>query len=81
MIGTLVNNGQENILVANGKYVYFQPKKINNKYCEVGFIPEIDKVHVYYLNEPCKEPLKDVKIIEEEKVYFDNKTKKYKVRQ
>ena len=45
--------------------VYFQPKGINPKYCEVGMISETDPEYIWYLDEPCKiliswEELKEV---------------------
>lgn len=55
--------------------VYFQPKGINPKYCEVGMIMESDPNYVHYLDEPCKILLSEVKIIEKENVRFDRKSR------
>lgn len=48
--------------------VYFQPPDINPKYCEAGMIMENDKDYIYYLSEPCKVLISDVKIIDKENV-------------
>jgi hypothetical protein len=62
-------------------YVYFQTKNIDKKYCEFGMISETDKEYIWYLNEPCKVLISDVKIIEQENVYFDWKIKTYCVKE
>ena len=54
--------------------VYFQPKKMNPKYCERGTIPEIDPEYIWYLDEPCKILISEVKIIDKENVTYDRKT-------
>ena len=54
--------------------VYFQTKNINPKYCERGTIPEIDPEYIWYLDEPCKILISEVKIIDKENVTFDRKT-------
>jgi len=46
--------------------VYFQPKGIRPKYCEVGMISETDPEHIWYLDEPGKILISDVKIIPKE---------------
>ena len=51
--------------------VYFQPQGINPKYCEVGSILETDKDYIYYLDEPCKILISEVKIIDKENVVYD----------
>ena len=51
--------------------VYFQPQGINPKYCEVGSILETDKDYIYYLYEPCKILISEVKIIDKENVVYD----------
>ena len=61
--------------------IYFQPPGINPKYCEVGMISETDPDYVYYLDEPCKVLLKDVKIIPKENVIFDKKSRLIRVKQ
>lgn len=48
--------------------VYFQPKGINPEYCEVGMIHEKDPNYIWYLDEPCKILLSEVKIIPKENV-------------
>ena len=48
--------------------IYFQPPNINPKYCEVGTILETDKDYIYYLDEPCKILISEVKIIEKSNV-------------
>ena len=53
--------------------IYFQPKGINPKYCEAGMIHESDPNHIWYLNEPCKQLLSEVKIIDKEKVRHNTK--------
>ena len=53
---------------------YFQTKKMNPKYCERGTILEIDPEYIWYLDEPCKILISEVKIIDKENVTFDRKT-------
>ena len=48
--------------------IYFQPPNINPKYCEVGTILETDKDYIYYLDEPCKILISEVRIIEKSNV-------------
>lgn len=55
--------------------IYFQPPGINLQYCEPGIIPEFDKDHIWYLNEPCKILISDVKIIPKENVVYDKKNR------
>ena len=59
--------------------VYFQPKGINPKYCEVGTILEKDPEYISYLDEPCKILISEVKIIDKENVIFDKKRQLYMV--
>ncbi|WP_348825719.1 hypothetical protein [Flavobacterium aestuarii] len=61
--------------------VYFQPKGINPKYCEVGMISETDPEYIWYLDEPCKIIISEVKIIEKENVILDKKSRLIMVRQ
>ena len=61
--------------------VYFQPKGIKPEYCEVGMISETDKEHIWYLDEPSKILLSEVKIILKENVVYDLKNKLYKIKQ
>ena len=56
--------------------IYFQPPGINPKYCEIG---TIDNDYVYYLNEPCKILLSEVKIIPKENVIYDKKHNLHRV--
>ena len=55
--------------------IYFQPPGIKPQYCEVGIISEIDKDYIWYLNEPCKILISDVKIIPKENVVYDKKNR------
>ena len=55
------------------KTVYFQPKGINPKYCEVGIIFENDPYYIHYCNEPCKILIWEVIMISEENVIHDKK--------
>ena len=55
--------------------IFFQPPGINKKYCEVGMISETDKDHIWYLGEPCKILIRDVKIIPKEHVVYDKKSR------
>lgn len=59
--------------------IYFQPPGINPQYCEPGIIPEFDKDHIWYLNEPCKILISDVKMIPKENVVYDKKSRLYSV--
>jgi hypothetical protein len=61
--------------------VYFQPKGIKPQYCEVGMISETDSEYIYYLDEPCKILISEVKIIDKENVIFDKKSRLIRVRQ
>lgn len=60
--------------------IYFQPKGINPKYCEVGTIPETDPEYIWYLDEPCKILISDVKIIDKKNVFYDKKRRLWLVR-
>ncbi len=61
--------------------VYFQPKGIKPQYCEVGMISEKDPEYIWYLDEPCKILISEVKIIDKENVIFDKKSRLIRVRQ
>ena len=61
--------------------IYFQPKGINPQYCEVGMISETDPDYIWYLDEPCKILVSEVKIIDKENVIFDKKSLLIRVRQ
>jgi len=53
--------------------VYFQPPGIGPQYCEVGMISEADPEYIWYLDEPCKILISEVKIIPKERVHYDKK--------
>jgi hypothetical protein len=59
--------------------IYFQPKGINPKYCEVGMILKTDPEHIWYLDEPCKILISEVKLVPKEKVIYDKKNRLYVV--
>jgi len=61
--------------------VYFQPPGIKPQYCEVGMISETDPEYIWYLDEPCKILISEVKIIDKENVIFDKKSRLIRVRQ
>ena len=48
--------------------VYFQPPGINQNYCEKGMIHESDTNYIWYLEEPCKILISEVKIIPKENI-------------
>ena len=54
---------------------YFQPKNMNPKYCERGTIFESDPEYIWYLDEPCKILISEVKIIDKENVRYNKKTR------
>lgn len=60
--------------------VYFQPQGIKPKYCEVGMISETDPEYIWYLDEPCKILISEVKIIPKEQVVYNKKQKLYIVK-
>jgi hypothetical protein len=51
--------------------IYFQPPGIKPEFCEVGMISETDKEHIWYLHEPCKILISEVKIIPKENVLIE----------
>ena len=61
--------------------IYFQPEGIKPQYCEVGMISETDKDYIWYLDEPCKILISEVKIIPQEDVLYNYKKKIYEVKQ
>ncbi len=61
------------------KTIYFQPPGIKQEYCEAGMISETDKDYIWYLDEPCKILISDVKIIPKENVVYDKKSRLFKV--
>ena len=60
--------------------IYFQPHGINPQYCEVGMISQTDPEYIWYLDEPCKILISEVKIIAKENVVYDKKSRLYRVR-
>ena len=48
--------------------IYFQSSGIRPEYCEAGIIHETDKDYIWYLDEPCKILISEVKIIPKENV-------------
>jgi len=60
--------------------IYFQPPNINKKCCEVGMISETDPEHIWYLDEPCKILISEVKIIPKEQVTYNKKRRLYIVK-
>jgi hypothetical protein len=63
--------------MTTNKFVYFQPPGINKKYCERGMISETDPEYIWYLDEPCKILISEVKIIPDEDVFYDRKTRNF----
>lgn len=61
--------------------IYFQPPGIKQDYCESGIINESDPDYIWYLNEPCKILISEVKIIPKENVTYDKKSRSYLVQQ
>lgn len=59
--------------------IYFQPKGIRPQFCEVGMISETDPDYIWYLDEPCKILLSEVKIIDKENVFYNKKTKNHEI--
>lgn len=59
------------------EFVYFQPPGMDPKYCEVG---SLNGDYIFYLNEPCKVLIKEVKIINKQNVYYDKREQEYKVK-
>ena len=61
--------------------IYFQPPGIKAQYCEVGMISETDPEYIWYLDEPCKILISEVKTIPKENVTYDKKSRSYIVQQ
>jgi hypothetical protein len=61
--------------------VYFQPPDINPRYCEAGMISKTDKDYIWYLEEPCKILITDVKIIPKNSVTYNKKRRLYELKQ
>ena len=60
--------------------IYFQPPDIKPQYCEIGMISETDPEYIWYLEEPCKILISDVKIIPKENVIYDKKSRIYLIK-
>lgn len=60
--------------------IYFQPPGIRPQFCEAGYISETDKEYIFYLDEPCKILISEVKIIPKEKVIYDKKSRLLRVK-
>jgi len=60
--------------------IYFQPEGINPQYCEAGMISETDPEYIWYLDEPCKILISEVKIIDKKNVIFDKKSRMFRVK-
>ena len=61
--------------------IYFQPPGIKKQYCEAGMIHESDPEYIWYLDEPCKILINEVKIIPKENVTYNKKRRLYIVKQ
>jgi len=59
--------------------IYFQPKGIRPQFCEVGMISDTDPDYIWYLNEPCKILISEVKIIDNGEVFYNKKTRNHEV--
>ena len=64
----------------NFKTIYFQPPGIKPESVEVGTILPSDPDYIYYVNEPCKVLIDDVKVIPEDMVEYDKKLKGYVIK-
>jgi hypothetical protein len=60
--------------------IYFQPPGIRPQYCEAGMISETDTDYIWYLDEPCKILISEVKIIPEDQVTYIKKQGLYLVK-
>jgi hypothetical protein len=60
--------------------IYFQPKGIRPQFCEVGMILETDPNYIWYLDEPCKILISEVKIIPTDNVVYDKKKKLHMIK-
>ena len=48
--------------------IYFQPPGISHQFCEVGMISDTDPDYIWYLDEPCKALISEVKTVPKEYV-------------
>jgi len=53
--------------------IYFKPRDINKKYCEVGMFLDSDPGYIHYLDEPCKIHVSEVEIIDKSRVIYNKK--------
>jgi hypothetical protein len=60
--------------------IYFQPPGIDIKYCEVGMISDTDPDNIWYMDEPCKILISEVKIIDKKNVHYDKKNRLHYVK-
>jgi hypothetical protein len=60
--------------------IYFQPSNINPQYCEIGMISKTDPEYIWYLDEPFKILISEVKIINKENVIYNKKSRLYIVK-
>ena len=60
--------------------IYFQQKGIRPQFCEVGMISETDPNYIWYLDEPCKILISEVKIIPTDNVVYDKKKKLHMIK-
>ena len=60
--------------------IYFQPPGIRPQFCEAGYISETDQEYIFYLDEPYKILISEVKIIPKEKVIYDKKSRLLRVK-
>ena len=60
--------------------IYFQPPGIRPEFCEVGMISETDPDYIWYLNEPCKILISEVKVVDKENVVHDKKNKVIRIK-
>ena len=60
--------------------VYFQPPGIKPQFCEAGMISETDPKYIWYLDEPCKILISEVKIIDEKNVFYNKKNRTYETK-
>ena len=60
--------------------IYFQPPGIRPQFCEAGYISETDQEYIFYLDEPSKILISEVKIIPKEKVIYDKKSRLLRVK-
>ena len=65
---TLMNTTTKPLNQNKMDVIYFQPPGIRPEYCEAGIIHETDKDYIWYLDEPCKILISEVKIIPKENV-------------